>query len=212
MLPDKAFGNTQAKILQVLLQADSPLPVEHLSRSLEISRNATYQHVVALERDGLIEKSAIAQTKGRPSQTYQLTDKGRATFPKHYSLFAKLLIGIVKSRLSGDELRSCLVELGQSLAGTFEERVSGLNDDDLIAEVAKIMLEIGYESEAALRNDGGGLEIRAHNCVFHDLAVEHEEVCTLDIALISRLTGKPIEHTECVVRGGTCCRFRTRNK
>ncbi len=211
-LSDKSLGSTQSRILQAILRSDAPLPVDHLSRLLEISRNATYQHVIALERDGLIEKAIVTQTKGRPSQTYRLTDKGQATFPKHYALFAKLLVGLVKSRLGADELTDCLEELGHSLAGEYAERVDGLTGDDLLVEVAAIMLELGYLAEAVPREDGHGLEIRAHNCVFHDLAKQHEEVCSLDLALISRLTGKPIEHAECVVRGGTCCRFRTIKK
>ncbi len=208
---DKAFGSTQSRILQSILRSNAPLSVDQLSRLLEISRNATYQHVIALERDGLIEKAIIAQTKGRPCQTYRLTDKGQATFPKHYSLFAKLLVGLVKSRLGAEELSDCLNELGASLADEFSKRVAGLSGDELIIEVSNILLELGYQAEAIPQEGGGGLEICAHNCVFHDLAKEHEEVCSLDLALIERLTGKPIEHAECVVRGGTCCRFRTKS-
>lgn len=205
---DRRRGRTQAKILQTLLQADGPLRAEHLTRRLSISRNATYQHIVALERDGLIEKASLSQTKGRPSQTYTLTDAGRATFPKHYALFANLLVGLVKSRLGAEELEACLGELGRTLAQSYAERVAGLEGDRLIEEVSQIMLELGYESEAAEAADGAGLEIRAHNCVFHELAEDHKEVCALDLALISRLVGGPIEHAECVVRGGSCCRFR----
>ena len=205
----KRLGRTQSIILQTLLQADSPLPVQHLTHRLKISRNATYQHVTALERDGLIEKASVSLTKGRPSQTYQLTDAGREVFPKHYALFATLLVQLVKSRIGAEELEACLAELGDSLADQHMDRVAGLEGDELIREVASIMSELGYESEAARPAQGeGGLEIRAHNCVFHELAQEHEEVCALDIALISRLTGCQIEHAECVVRGGSCCRFR----
>ena len=184
------------------------MSVDQLSRLLEISRNATYQHVVALERDALIEKAEIAQTKGRPSQTFRLTESGRAKFPKRYSLFARLLVGLVKSRMGAEELAACLEELGQSLADEYAERVSDLKGDALMAEIAQIMLELGYEAEVTPSADSGDVEIRAHNCVFHDLAAEHKEVCTLDLALISRLVGAPIDHAECVVRGGTCCRFR----
>ncbi len=206
--PDRALGQTQSRILQALLQSDAPMSVEQLSRHLAISRNATYQHMIALERDAFIEKADVAQTKGRPTQTFRLTESGRAKFPKRYSLFARLLVGLVKSRMGADELTACLEELGHSLADEYAARVAGLKGDALIAEIAKIMLELGYEAEATPRTDSGELEIRAHNCVFHDLAAEHQEVCTLDLALISRLVGAPIDHIECVVRGGTCCRFR----
>ena len=210
-LPDRQLGTTQMEILRSLLHADAPLPVDTLTRRLQISRNATYQHIMALERDGLIQKAAVTETKGRPGQTFQLTDKGVNAFPKHYALFAQMLIKLVKSRMGSDELRECLRELGQSLAGEFRERLAGLKGDDIMIEVAGIMQELGYEAEAIAREDGKGLQIRAYNCVFHDLAKEHEEVCDLDIALISALTGKAVDQTECVVRGGFACRFCTKN-
>lgn len=209
---DRPVGATQSRILQALLQSENGMSVDQLSRLLEISRNATYQHIVALERDAFIEKAVVTQTKGRPSQTFRLAEKGRASFPKHYSLFARLLVGLVKSRMGAVELKACLKELGQSLAGEYSDRVSSLRGDALTIEVAQIMQELGYEAEAVANEDGTGLEIRAHNCVFHDLAKEHEEVCALDIELISRLTGQQVEHTECVVRGGSCCRFCSKAK
>lgn len=199
------------KVLRGLLHADTPLPVDALTQRLQISRNATYQHVMALERDGFIQKAAITQTKGRPGQTFELTNKGLEMFPRHYALFAQLLIKLVKSRMGSDELRESLGELGRSLAEEFQSRLSGLTGDEIIIEVANIMQDLGYEAEALPKEDGQGLQIRAYNCVFHDLAKEHEEVCELDISLISALTGEAIDHLECVVRGGSSCRFCTKH-
>lgn len=202
------LGNSRRRLLQRLLHAAEPLPVDQLARGLGISRNATYQHVIALERDGLIERARISQTGGRPGQTYRLSEMGRATFPKHYALIATMLIRILRARLGAAELEALLVELGQSLAADFADGVAGLAEADRMEAIAEIMRELGYEAAAAERADGEGLEIRAHNCVFHDLAREHREVCSLDIALLSRLAGKSMEHAECMVRGGQCCRFR----
>lgn len=207
-LPDRNLGATQKRILQAILKSETPLPVDHLTKLLRISRNATYQHIIALERDGMIEKAEITQTKGRPSQTYQLTEKGQNTFPKHYALLAKLLVALVKNRMGSDLLQDCLVELGGSLAEQYQARVTGLTGNALISEVSNIMKELGYESEVISSSSDDKLEIRAHNCVFHELAKEHEEVCALDLALISKLTGSAIEHKECMVRGGASCRFK----
>src|SRR5690606_24150222 len=143
------------------------------------------QHVIALERDGLIERARISQTGERPGQTYRLTETGRATFPKHYALIATMLIRMLRARLGAAALEALLVELGQSLAADFADGVAGLAESDRMEAIAEIMRELGYEAAAATRADGEGLEIRAHNCVFHDLAREHREVCSLDIALLS---------------------------
>jgi len=201
-------GKSQSRILQELLHADGPLVVDHFTRVLNISRNATYQHVSALERGGLIERADLSHTKGRPGQTFRLTDAGRAKFPRHYELFAKLLLGLVKSRLGANELEQCLVELGGTLAEQFVERLGGLEGSALVEEIALIMGELGYESKTVAGEGSGRPDIIAYNCVFHDLAEQHSEVCALDIALISKLSNKPVEQTECMVRGGACCRFK----
>lgn len=206
--PGPKLGNSRRRILQTLLHAAEPLAVDQLARGLGISRNATYQHVTALERDGLIERAKISQTKGRPGQTYRLTDAGRGAFPKHYALIATMLIKTLRTRLGAAELEALLIELGQSLADGFADRFEDLDEAGRMEAIAEIMRELGYESEAAERADGEGLEIRAHNCVFHDLARDHREVCSLDIALLSKLAGQRMEHAECMVRGGHCCRFR----
>jgi len=209
---EKNIGRTQKKILQNLLQANTPLRVEALSQILNISRNATYQHMMSLERDGLIERASIAQTKGRPSQTYQLSQAGRHHFPKHYALFANLLVGLVKTKMGSQELDTCLKELGENLATEFTDRIEGLKGEALFNEIASIMGELGYESELSVMPDQETFELKAHNCVFHELAQQHEEVCSLDIALISKLAGKQVKQCECVVRGGTFCRFRVIKK
>ncbi len=207
-LSDVRRGSTQRKILQEILHADSPLGVDYLSRSLAISRNATYQHLMALERDGLIEKAELSQTRGRPGQTYRLTEAGQNTFPKNYSLIASLLISLMKSRFGPDELKACLAELGISLAQNFEARVTGLSAEARMQAVTEIMRELGYEAEFVSSQSGGASQICAHNCVFHHLAKRHEEVCSLDLALLEKLLDGPVEHSECVVRGDSCCRFK----
>lgn len=201
------IDSSRIRLLRALLRTEEPLGVDQLSRRLAISRNATYQHVVALERDGLIVKAEIAATKGRPGQTYQLSDAGRATFPRHYELFAKLLMGTVKERLNSGDLEACLDNLGRSLATSFVDRLQGLDPVRQIEEVALILEELGYEAET-IHGSAMEPEIIAHNCVFHDLAFDHPEVCSLDLALISSLLGREIDHAECVVRGGGRCRFK----
>src|SRR5450631_3632303 len=50
--------------------------------------------------------------------------------------------------------------------------------------------------------------IECKNCVFHDLSKDYIEVCQFDLGFLSGLMGAPIEHQECMQRGGQACRFR----
>jgi predicted ArsR family transcriptional regulator len=50
--------------------------------------------------------------------------------------------------------------------------------------------------------------IEAKNCVYHELARAHPEVCQFDLELLSRFMGMDVTQEECMLRGGQSCRFR----
>lgn len=194
------LARSRDRILDLLLKSEEPMSVPKLSVELGISRNAAHQQVAAMEREGLIERASAIRTKGRPSRGYRLSPAGGATFPRQYALLAKELLVELSHHLSGEELRNAMGRVGKTLAG----RISG-NGDVPIVRIAEVMAEIGYESRAVEGTDG--LEIEAHNCVFHDLAFADPTICEVDLALLRTLSGKSVEHRRCMARGERSCRF-----
>jgi predicted ArsR family transcriptional regulator len=183
------------------------MTVDGLSSELAISRNAVNQHISSLENNGFIENSSMTSTGGRPSKIYTLTANGLELFPKHYALFSNLLIHWIKDKIGQKELKKCLSELGKQVSQEFKSRVQKHKKmADKINEAAVIMHELGYEAraETSLKKSP---EIIANNCVFHQLADECNEVCELDLTLLSILLDAKITHKECMVKGGNCCRF-----
>jgi predicted ArsR family transcriptional regulator len=193
-------ARSRDRALELLLKAGEPLSVAALAGTLGISRNAAHQQVVALEREGLVERASAIRTKGRPSQGYRLSAAGRATFPRQYALLARHLLGELARHLGPDELHQALQRIGLSLADSLRSAV-GDNPDETIANIAGLMRELGYESRA----DAG--EIEAHNCVFHDLAMADPAICEVDLALLRSLSGGEVEHRRCMALGGASCRF-----
>lgn len=197
-------ARSRDRILDLLLKADEPLGVQALAGAVGISRNAAHQHVMALEREGLIERSSAIRTKGRPSQGYRLSAAGRATFPRQYALLARQLLEELSRFLSPDELHGAMTRIGVSLADGLRSQV-GDDPDSALAVIAGLMRELGYESRAVDGSDGP--EIEAHNCVFHDLAMADSAICEVDLALLRSLTGREVEHRRCMARGERSCRF-----
>jgi len=201
------LGHTQQSLLHSLLNNRGGLTVEALTHELKISRNAVNQHLTSLDSNGFIDNSMLTSTGGRPSKTYALSSKGLELFPRHYSLFSNLLIQWIKLKLSDSDLKKCMTELGTQIAQDFKPRVDKhTNEIEKLNEVASIMQELGYESHIE-ENSDSDKDIVAYNCVFHQLASECDEVCTLDISLISNLLDAKVTHKECMVKGGRCCRF-----
>ncbi|BAK76629.1 putative transcriptional regulator [Pseudogulbenkiania sp. NH8B] len=202
----EAMGERQQQLLRLLQRQSAGLTVEQLAQELAVTRTAVRQHLTVLERDGLVERGMTQPTGGRPEQLFVLTPKGQEVFPRRYSWFAELLLKMLEAKLGQDELAKQLAEIGTSLAATLPP--ARANDPEArIRALADIMLELGYDARP--QDAGPGLPgIVATNCIFHHLAARFPEVCQLDLALMSSYVGEPVTHEECMVRGGTCCRFR----
>ena len=197
-------ARSRDRILELMLKSEEPLTVQALSAALGISRNAAHQHVVAMEREGLVERASAIRTKGRPSQGYRLSAAGSATFPRQYALLAKQLLDELSRQLGPAELRLAMERIGRSLADSLRGKV-GEDSSAAVVAIAGLMRELGYESKAVDSEDGPVIE--AHNCVFHDLAMADPAICEVDLSLLRTLSGKNVEHRRCMARGERTCRF-----
>ncbi|MNO81242.1 MarR family protein [compost metagenome] len=199
------LGRTQQDLLSALLYCPEGMSIDDLAEHLGVTRTAVRQHLAALERDGLVERTATRPTGRRPQQLHQLTELGREQFPRQYQLLADLLIGEVAELIGHEQLVRIMRELGRKLAGNLERQAV---DEQ---RIASHMQQAGYEAQL-IASTAGETEIVAYNCIFHHLASAHPEVCELDLALIAGLAGRGVEHLECMVRGGAVCRFRLKDE
>jgi predicted ArsR family transcriptional regulator len=195
-------ANSRNRILELLLRSERPLSVQALAAALGISRNGAHRQVMSLEREGLIERAFAIRTKGRPSQGFQLSAAGKATFPRQYSLLAKQLLTELARYLDPEELHRAMQRIGRTLATSLSATVGPKADEALIAG---LMRELGYESKVVEGPDGA--EIEAHNCVFHELAMADPAICEVDLALLRSLSGKSVDHRRCMAKGAGSCRF-----
>ncbi|HSD60084.1 MAG TPA: HTH domain-containing protein [Burkholderiales bacterium] len=204
----ETLGERQQELLKLLLENKAGLTVEELSQALEISRNAVRQHLAGLERDGLLLQSGTRPTGGRPEQLYLLTDKGREIFPRQYSWFSRLLIESIREQAGSEGLGNRLADLGNQVASQLRSQSPVPEERPLrVSRLAALMTDLGYGAKATTASDGAPT-IEANNCVFHDLAARYPEVCRFDLALMATFAGNAVEHQECMVRGGSMCRFR----
>jgi predicted ArsR family transcriptional regulator len=75
------------------------------------------------------------------------------------------------------------------------------------------MDDLGFKT--GRKADQSGIEpttIKAYNCIFHDLAQKHNEICQFDIALMTALLGQDVELSECMAKGSGVCCFKITNK
>lgn len=213
-IPLAAFGERQQRLLTLLLENRQGQTADELARALEISRSAVHQHLGALAGGGYLEKTPQAPKGGRPGYAWRLSERGVHLFPKHYGLMAELLLGDLQDTLGSEGLGASMQQMGRVLGERNRHRMQGRTSAARVEELARIMSELGYHAsaegaKAAEAGEAGELPaIEARNCIWHDLARRHAEVCELDVALMETLLDADVEHSECMMRGGGACRFR----
>jgi predicted ArsR family transcriptional regulator len=215
------FTERQQDLLKLLLKKKRGLQSDEIAAGLKISRPALRQYLVALERQGYVERAELLVTGGRPSQTYRLTRKGLDLFPRQYSWYSEAHLENLKKEMGSAGLRDEMEQLGReigmqaaaSTAGT--ANIAGENLKARVERVASLMNDLAYQAETALTGKelpGAPPVIEASNCVFHTLASKYPEICQFDIGLLSQLTEAQVNHEQCILRGGDSCRFRFKEK
>ncbi|NOT67079.1 MAG: winged helix-turn-helix transcriptional regulator [Methylophilaceae bacterium] len=201
------IGSRQRQILELLLEHKEGLCIDEIAKTVNISRNAVQQHVSALELEGYLQAGELTKTAGRPVRSYVLTEAGINSFPKQYAWFSTLMLTDLKNEIGHEAFQRYMYRLGDSLSQSYKYRFAGKRPDERREELLKIMDELGYKTSG--KPDSNGTDpttIKAYNCIFHDLAQKHNEICKFDIALMTSLLEKDVELTECMAKGrGVCC-------
>ena len=197
----------QHQILEQLLENRNGMSVDDLAKALDISRTAVQQHFVALERDGCIKKNTLNKTAGRPVTIYGITDKGINYFPKQYAWFSELILSDLQEEISPERFKGYMQRLGTKLADKLRDRFEGKDLNHRMEELILIMTDLGFQVKGSAESDTNKPNIKACNCVFHDLAQKHNEICAFDLALMSALLNKEVEQLSCMAKGDCDCSF-----
>ena len=202
-------NSSQQAVLDHLLERKAGATLDEMVTQIGLSRTAINQQLIALEGQGFIRKAASRKTGGRPQHVYVLTDEGTNLFPKQYSWFSKMLIQTLRQQVGEEQVSRFMYDLGVKLSAGLIPRLVGKNRAERVDEIVKIMNETGFAARVTSPGKGEKLpRIECKNCVFHDLSKDYTEVCQFDLGFLSGLMGAPIEHQECMQRGGQACRFR----
>ena len=210
LMPQK-ISSRQHQILEHLLANRNGLSVDELAKALDISRTGVQQHFVVLERDGYIKKSTLNKTAGRPVTIYVITDKGNNYFPKQYAWFSELILNDLQQEIGPERFKAYMQKLAGKLADKLRGNFEGKNLNQRVDELALIMTDLGFQVKASMEPGTETPNIRACNCIYHDLAQKYHEICEFDLALMSSLLDKEVEQLSCMAKGDCNCSFRVKS-
>jgi predicted ArsR family transcriptional regulator len=203
---------TKQQILTLLKRTGS-VTVEEAAGALAVASMTARQHLVGLERDGLVRVEKVRRSTGRPHYLYVLTPKGEEMFPRRYDLLAQILLEEVSDLcaadiegLSPEQKRSLMVQRSADrLAERYRFQVGGHSLEERVAAVTDVLHLVGGFAEW-LRTDDG-FEIRDYNCVFSSLVTDTQDGCPWHVRLLTQLLSWPVRHEHVVEGRVQCCRY-----
>ena len=206
------ISSRQHQILEQFLENRTGLSIDALAIELDISRAAVQQHIIGLEGDGYIKKISRNKTAGRPVVIYGITDIGINYFPKQYAWFSDLILSELRQEKGAEGFKDYMQRLGIRLANNLRSQFEGKNLNDRMDELLLIMMNLGFQVTTGIESETSKPVIRANNCIYHDLAQKHNEICAFDLALMSSLLDKEVKQLSCMAKGDCACYFRIQDK
>lgn len=199
-------GQTKERIIMLLKKAGG-LTAEDLSKRVGITPMGVRQHLLSLERKGMVNFESRKHGIGRPVFIYRLTDRADEIFPKDYDNFSLDLLQDIES-MDGRQKVSELFKARK--LRNIKEKLALLNrtkdfNERLKALVASMEAE-GYILEL---NDGakGEVVLRQYNCPISRIATRYKEACAYELEMLSEVLGRQVERTSSLAQGDACCEF-----
>ncbi len=196
--------NPTRRQIVLLLKKHGGMTTEQLSNALNITPMGIRQHLLALEKKGLVTYEVKKQGIGRPGFIYRLTEIADSIFPKRYD---ELLMDIL-NEIEQKEGRKKIDEIFRWRKNRLlEERRRLLNHgtsfDDKIKGMAKILEDDGYLIE--LDEDRNSFYLKQYNCPLSQVAKEYKECCKYEIQLYRELLERDVHRNSCLSDGDNAC-------
>jgi predicted ArsR family transcriptional regulator len=193
------FESTKGRILGLLRRGSRT--IDEMAAVLGVTDNAIRIHVAALERDGVVHQRGVRSTGGKPAYAYEVTPEADRLFTKAYVPVLTQLVAVLEEKMSADELKSLLSEVGRRLAG------SGNLTGDLRARAeaaAAVLTELGGIVD--VEDDNETIVLRGFSCPLADAVRAHPATCHAAESLVAELVGVPVRE-RCEKGNRPRCRF-----
>nr|WP_040340287.1 metalloregulator ArsR/SmtB family transcription factor [Fictibacillus macauensis] len=198
--------STRSVIVQ-MLKRQKDLTVTQMAGELGVTEMAVRRHLHALEKDALIEATLVRQPMGRPLSVYRLSEEAEEQFPRNYAGLTLEFMQDFQDIAGNDVVDDLFARRESRLYEQYAPRMAHTTFEDQVAELTAIVNEAGYMAE--WEKTDAHYEIKEFNCPIAKVADHYEQACHCELSLFKKLLGTTrVERTECLAKGGSCCKYR----
>ena len=200
---ERILETTRGRVLALLRRGGKT--TDELAAALGLTDNAVRAHLATLERDRLVQAMPERRSGkiGKPATVYNVSPAADTFFSRAYFPLLTSILSALGDRLSAEELRELLVDVGRRLAtgagapsGPLSQRVAAASD--LLNELGGLSSVREVQAESRYTIQGCG-------CPLGVAVSQQPEVCEAIVALISKVTHANVR--SCCRRDGrpSCC-------
>ncbi len=200
-----ADGATKKKILLTLKKKGS-MSVDSLSKEVNITPMGVRQHLLLMEKGGLVEYVTEKHGVGRPGFLYRLTDMADDLFPKTYQDFAINVLSDLENMDGKDKIAELFRRRKERIRAGLAGLLSGAAGlPDKLSILADSMRAEGGIIE--LEEDNHSFTLKQFNCPIPKIASRFGDACEQDLQLLSEITGRKVVRRQCLRDGDRSCTY-----
>lgn len=187
-LNERFWASTRGRIVLQLRSASRT--VNDLAEALSLTDNAVRAHLVALERDGLVQRSGTRRGTRKPNVAYALSADAEQLFPKVYGPILRQFLDVLKERTPPKKLKEIVRAVGHRMAATYRALVQA-DQQERLGQALAVLHELGGFCQS--EQEDGKVVLRCSDCPLAAVVVAHQEVCLLLETLLADLLGVPVK-------------------
>lgn len=198
------MDNSTRKKIILSLKKNGDMSVDSLSKEVNITPMGIRQHLLILERNGIVEYFTKKHGVGRPGFLYRLTDLADELFPKAYEKFAVDLLVDVEEKDGREKISELFKRRYERTLSEKAALLAGKNNlSDRLSTLAESLQKDGYIVD--LEENGKHYSLKQFNCIISKVAFKYKEACTYDLHLLKKLIGDNVIRQHCLSDGARAC-------
>jgi predicted ArsR family transcriptional regulator len=198
--------NSPAWRILEYLQRNESATIKDFEVLLGVTTTAVRQHLSALQASGFLDRREERSGVGRPHYIYVATDAARELFACRCDDLALTMLQEMYGMVGAEQIGTLLKRVGVRLAERYEESVKATGLQHRVEEMAGALGRQGVLTDVSA-DESNTIALKMYNCPYHDLAIEHREICEMDQLMMQQVLGAEVSLDDCIMDGHASCSF-----
>jgi len=196
---------TREKILLTLKKKGS-MSVDGLSKEVNITPMGIRQHLLVLERRGIVEYVTKKHGVGRPGFLYRLTETADELFPMGYQDLTLDILSDLERTEGKNKIDGIFSRRKERLAAELTPYLQGMNTlSARVYALSDVLQKNGYIVE--LEEHPTLFRLKQFHCPILKVARRFKEACDHDLQLYRELIGETVRREQCISDGDLSCEY-----